>query len=88
MPRFCPDFTSICPVHAPYCPGFASQNPRFASYVMERRGWDGRFPSRFGMGFACRGEGGGFNAAQRAPFVTWGGCPPPKGSKDNRDTGG
>jgi len=29
---------------------------------MERRGWAGRFPAKFGTGFARRGEGG-FNAA-------------------------
>jgi len=60
-PRFDLVFAPICPVHAPYCPGFASQTPRFASHAMERRGWIGRFPAKFGTGFACRGEGG-FNA--------------------------
>ena len=42
-------------------PVFASQNPRFSDHVMERRGWNSRFPVKFGTGFACRGEDG-FNA--------------------------
>ena len=46
-------------------PGFASQNPRLSDYVMGRRGWDGGFSAKFGMGFACRGQSG-FNAAGAA----------------------
>ena len=62
-----PGFTRLWPGFGPkmydHGPGFASQNPRFSDYVIQRRGWNCRFPAKFGMGFACRGGGGGFNAA-------------------------
>ncbi len=50
--RFDLVFASICPVHVPYRPVFASQTPRFRDYVMEWRGWDWRFPAKFGTPFA------------------------------------
>jgi len=48
MPRFSPTMGDNRPV-------FASQNPRLSDHVMERRGWNSRFPAKFGTGFACRG---------------------------------
>ena len=51
-----PIFTRLCPRFSPTMgdnrPVFASQNPRFSDYVMGRRGWNGRFPVKFGTGFA------------------------------------
>ena len=57
-----PVFTRLWPGFAPEmgdnCPAFASHNPRFSDYVIQRRGWNCRFPANFGTGFARRGGGG------------------------------